>query len=44
MAPWKKKTELSIEIRIGCVIDLEAGGEHFNMADDVLVAMDLSGE
>ena len=41
MTPWKKDV-LGVEIRIGQVIEFEAGGEQPKMADDELVAMDLS--
>ena len=37
-----KITVLGVEIRIGCLIEFEAGGEQSKMADDELVAMDLS--
>ena len=37
-----KITVFGVEIRIWCVILLEAGGEQSKMADDELVAMDLS--
>ena len=37
-----KITVLAVEIRIGCVNELEAGGEQSKMADDELIAMDLS--
>ena len=33
---------LDVKISIGCVIQFEAGGEQSKMADDELVAMDLS--
>ena len=33
---------LGVEIRIGRLIEFEAGGEKSKMADDELVAMDLS--
>ena len=36
-----KITILGVEIRIGCVIEFEAGDEQSKMADDELVAMDL---
>ena len=35
-------TVLGVEIRIGRLIEFEAGGEQSKMADDELVAMDLS--
>ena len=34
-------TIFGVEIRIGCVIEFEAGDEQSKMADDELVAMDL---
>ena len=37
-----KITVLGVEIRIGRLIWFEAGGEQSKMADDELVAMDLS--
>ena len=37
-----KITVLGVEIRIGRVIEFETGGEQSKMADDELVAMDLS--
>ena len=37
-----KITVLGVEIRIGRLIEFEAGGEQSKMADDELVAMDLS--
>ena len=37
-----KITVLGVEIRIGRVIEFEAGGEQSKMADDGLVAMDIS--
>ena len=37
-----KITILGVEIPIGRVIEFEAGGEQSKMADDELVAMDLS--
>ena len=39
-----KITVLGVEIRIGRLIEFEAGGEQSKMADDELVAMDLSWE
>ena len=36
-----KITVLGVEIRIGRVIEFEAGSEQSRMADDKLVAMDL---
>ena len=36
-----KITILGVEIRIGCVIEFEAGDEQSKMADDELLAMDL---
>ena len=35
-------TVLGVEIRIGRLIEFEAGGEQSMMVDDELVAMDLS--
>ena len=37
-----KITVLGVEIRIGRLIEFEAGGEQSKMADDELVAMNLS--
>ena len=37
-----KITVLGVEIRIGHLIEFEAGGEQSKMADDELIAMDLS--
>ena len=37
-----KITVLGVKIRIGRLIKFEAGGEQSKMADDELVAMDLS--
>ena len=37
-----KITVFGVEIRIGRVIEFEAGGEKSKMADDGLVALDLS--
>ena len=37
-----KITVLGVEIRIGRLIEFEAVGEQSKMADDELVAMDLS--
>ena len=37
-----KITVLGVEIRIGRLIEFEAGGEQSKMAADELVAMDLS--
>ena len=37
-----KITVLGVDIRIGRLIEFEAGGEQSKMADDELVAMDLS--
>ena len=37
-----KITVLGVEIRIGRLIEFEAGGEQSKMADDELVTMDLS--
>ena len=37
-----KITVLGVEIRIGRLIEFDAGGEQSKMADDELVAMDLS--
>ena len=39
---WASKSVLGVEIRIGRLIEFEAGGEQSKMADDELVAMDLS--
>ena len=37
-----KITVLGVKIRIGCVIEFEAGDEQSKMADHELVAMDIS--